>query len=107
MKNYEIKNATAEYTGGGIYIYCGQLENGLFFRACDGWECISICDEDTSSDEADYNEFYEIHEIESITDDLYISLFNNILNWIISNKPRGNYLTYDLKNRIIRPACTK
>ena len=57
----KIKNATAIYTGGGIYIYYGQLENGLFFRACDGWDFIELCDSDTSTEEADYYEFYEEH----------------------------------------------
>ena len=40
MENYKIANATAIYTGGGIYIYHGKVENGNYFRACDEWECI-------------------------------------------------------------------
>ena len=30
MENYKIKTATALYTGGGIYVYYGLLESGLY-----------------------------------------------------------------------------
>ena len=48
---------------GGIYIYYGRLTDGNYFRACDGWDFIEICNEDTSVEEADYNEFYEKYSI--------------------------------------------
>ena len=38
-----INFATAQYTGGGIYIYYGQLENGYYFRADDCEDFIEIC----------------------------------------------------------------
>jgi hypothetical protein len=101
MKNYKIKNANACYTGGGIYIYYGELENGLFFRACDDWESIEICNADTSTEEADFYEFYENHTIESIGGNDYISFWNNMLLWIIHNAPKGNYNASELENRII------
>lgn len=102
MKNFTIKNATAEYTGGGIYIYHGQLENGLYFRACDDWDFISICNADTSTDEAEYNEFYEEHETDSIDRYQFEEFFNTMLLWIIHNAPKGNYNTDELENRMIK-----
>lgn len=101
MKNYEIKNAMAEYTGGGIYIYYGQLENGLYFRTCDDWESIEICDADTSTEDADYYEFYEEHALYSIGGKEYESFFNKMLLWIIHNGANGNYQIDDLENRMI------
>lgn len=96
-----IKNATAQYTGGGIYIYYGQLENGYYFKAGDGEDFIEICDTDTSVDEADYNEFYEKHRVETLTSYPYITLWNKMLAWIIENEPRGNYSISELQRRLI------
>lgn len=95
----DIKHATACYTGGGIYIYYGQLVNGLYFRTCDEWGGISICDADTSTEDADYCEFYDEHEIDCIQGK---NNWNNILQWIIDNAPNGNYLPSDLERRLIK-----
>ena len=106
---HKIKTATACYTGGGIYIFYGQLESGLFFRAgdiLDDWEIIYICDSDTEAEEADYSEFYEAHTVEEITGEEYKTLWNEILNHIITKKPThgkwSNYDPADLKRRIIK-----
>ena len=97
----EIKNATAIYTGGGLYIFYGQLTDGNWFRAYDEWECIEICDSDTSVEEADYNEFYEEHTIETMVNDEYKTFWNEMLLWIIHNAPEGNYQVDDLERRMI------
>ena len=97
----EIKNATAIYTGGGIYIYYGQLLDGNYFRACDDWDFIEICNSDTSVEEADYNEFYEEHSICTIAKEEYEVFWNKMLLWIIHNAPDGNYQADELENRMI------
>jgi len=101
MTYQNIKAATAIYTGGGIYIYYGQLENGLYFRACDDWESISICDADTSHDDADYCEFYDTHQVIEITGSNFKTAFNAVLRWIINNEPDGNYCITELEHRIL------
>lgn len=100
MKNYEIKRANAVYTGGGIYIYYGELTNGLYFRTGDEDLYISICDSDTSVDDADYAEFYEEHEIDNIQGYDFEYFFNNMLKWIINNTPDGDYIEDDLEERM-------
>ena len=97
----KIKHATAIYTGGGVYIYYGQLENGNYFRTCDGWDFIEICNSDTSVEEADYPEFYDKHSIGTIAKKDYIKFWNEMLVWIIRNSPNGNYSAYELEKRII------
>lgn len=97
----EFKNANACYTGGGVYVYYGELENGLYFRACDGWDWIELCDADTSTEDADYCEFYEKHTVETLTGKSYKMFFNNMILWIKKNKPSGNYQICELENRII------
>ena len=97
----EIVNATAIYTGGNIYIYYGQLSDGNYFRACDDWTGIEICNSDTSVDEADYYEFYAEHSIESLGGEEYITFWNEMLLWIIHNAPEGNYSVDELEERVI------
>lgn len=100
--NMNIKTATAHYTGGGIYIYFGELHDGTFFRTCDEWDSISICDADTSTEDADYCEFYEEHEIYSVEGDEFKREWDNLLDWIISHHPQGNYLPEDLERRFFK-----
>ena len=101
MTNYTIKTATADYTGGGIYIYYGELENGLYFRTADEWQSISICDADTSTEDADYSEFFELHQIDELQNEDYKRFFNNMLVWINNNRPSGNYNIGELEQRVI------
>ena len=99
-----IKTATACYSGGGIYIYWGTLENGYYFRACDDWELIWICDEDTSieNEDASYQEFYDEHTIKEIRGDDFITFWNTMLNHIIGNDKSGNWSRVELEYRIIK-----
>ena len=106
MAKHTIKSATACYTGGGIYIFYGQLESGLFFRAWDECEAAYICDTDTSTEEAEYAEFYEQHAVQEITGEAFEIFWNQILSHIIGGGPAfdkwSNYLKSDLEERIIK-----
>jgi hypothetical protein len=103
---YKIKTATACYTGGGLYIYYGQLESGLYFSAYDEWESVYICDADTSVEEAQYETFYDQHTVEELTKDNFRSFWNamllHIINGGLSHGEWHNYLTSDLEERIIK-----
>lgn len=100
-EGYKLKNATAIYTGGNIYIYYGELENGLYFRACDDWDFIEICNSDTSTEEADYYEFYEKHSTGTLTGNDYKTFWNDMLLWIMHHAPKGNYSMDEIENRLI------
>lgn len=106
MENHEIKWARACYTGGGIYIYWGQLTNDLYFRAWDECEAAYICDTyaGIENEDADYLEFYDEHTVEEITDDTgeFTKFWNAILLHIIENEPFGNYCTRELEHRLIK-----
>ena len=97
----KIKNATAIYTGGGIYIYYGELKNGWFFRACDDWNFIEICNSDTSAEAADYYEFYDLHGVLTLAGGDYKTFWNDMLLWVIHNAPKGNYNVDDLEKRML------
>lgn len=107
MKNYKIKNAVAEYTGGGCYVYFGELENGLWFKGSDNWDSLAICDADTSTEESDEEYFYESHLIEDIEGEDYKVFFNEVLQWIIDNAPKGNYQAYELEGRFLVTQLTE
>lgn len=115
MVKHKIRTATAVYTGGGIYIYYGQLESGLYFRACDecpedeGYNPIYICNSDTEAEEADYWEFYEKHMVEELRHESAIEFWNTMLHHIIDGKPAhgkwSNYSANELERRFIKPVA--
>lgn len=106
MTKHKIKTATACYTGGNIYIYYGQLENGLFFRTFDDSEAVYICNSDTESEEADHSEFYEAHTVEELTGEKFRAFWNAMLTHILNKgKVHGEWLNYspdDLTARMIK-----
>jgi hypothetical protein len=103
---HTIETATACYTGGGIYIYYGQLENGLFFRTWDECETVYICNSDTSTEEAEHADFYELHTVEEITGEAFKAFFNQIISHVLNEGPVFdewcNYSKSDLEHRIIK-----
>lgn len=103
MRKHKIKTATACYTGGGVYIYYGQLESGLYFRAVDDWDVIWICNADTEAEEADYSEFYDAHTVEELTGENFKTFWNAMLTHIIGGGAAhgrwSNYSTSDLERR--------
>ena len=102
---HRIKTATAVYTGGGIYIYYGQLESGLYFRTADEYWGIDICNADTEADEADYSEFYEVHLVEEIPAEseefklLWNAMLSHILDGGAAHGKWSNYSPDELKRR--------
>ena len=103
MEKYKIKTATACYTGGGIYIYYGQLENGLYFRTWDEDETIYICNTNTSTEEADYNEFYEQHTVKELKGKTFNNFFNLMITHILEGGATfdewSNYSKSELERR--------
>ena len=77
------------------------MQDGNWFRACDEWKTIEICDADTSVEEADYNEFYETHSFKTLSGEKYKTFWNEMLLWIVHNAPEGNYQVNDLEKRMI------
>ena len=102
---HKIKTATACYTGGGIYIFYGQLENGLYFQAWDECETIYVCNTPTGTEEAQYAEFYERHTVEELTERNYKIFWNKMLHFVLNGGSSfdgyHNYDADELKQRII------
>lgn len=106
MAQHKIKTATACYTGGGIYVFYGQLESGLHFRTDDESETVYICNANTGTEEADYAEFYEQYTEEELTGEAFKAFWNRMLSHVINGGAAhdewSNYLASDLERRIIK-----
>lgn len=106
-----IEYVTPNYTGGGIYVYTGKFKNGNYFIADDTYfgkegntfSPFDIRVVDTDPDKVYIDEdgleytllddmvYQEQHLVEDIEDDNAKELTKEILQWIITNKPEGNY----------------
>lgn len=106
-----IEYVTPNYTGGGIYVYTGKLKDGNYFIADDtyfGKEGdtfspfdIRVVDTDpdkvyTDEDGYEYTllddtYYQEQHFVEDIEEDNAKEFTKMILQWVIDNKPEGNY----------------
>ena len=105
-----IEWANANYTGGGLYTYIGKLKNGNYFMAADDWN-----DKDESfvyevDSEVVFDEFEEGDPAPWAIEWMYehvikrhsTEAFKEILEWIITNEPDGNYDTEELNRRLRR-----
>lgn len=81
----KVIDVTTEYTGGGIYVFMGKLDNGLYFM-CDDM-CVNFLDADPreAGDDAYYLEWQEEHAVGFDMD--YPYFFIQMSDWIRENKP--------------------
>ena len=112
-----IEYVVPNYTGGGIYVYTGKLKDGNYFIADDtyfGKEGdtfspfdIRVVDTDpdkvyTDEDGIEYTllddtYYQEQHFVEDIEEDNAKEFTKMILQWVIDNKPEGNYQIGDME----------
>lgn len=95
----KIEHATADYTGGNIYVYHGKLNIGQWFLADDDSEQIMIFDVDTSGEEIFDPDYQELHHVASLFGRTYRKTFKDILDYVIQHQPTGNYDISELKAR--------
>ena len=108
--NYKVDSieyATPCYTGGGVYVYTGKLKDGNYFLGSDDWFSdkdnyftFRIVNEDPDKFPDDC--FFDEWQVEHLVKDLSIEenkeLTKQVLNWIINNKPEGNYQIGDMQD---------
>ena len=102
----KVTFANACCSGGGVYLYIGSLDNGLFFLASDDYVSfdISIVDTQPDFENGFYNDFLGSHAVNFFEGeaDNERKLFLSVLKWILKNKPEGNYCKSDLEARLER-----
>ena len=101
-----IKSITATYTGGGVYIYYGALEDDTFFLFDNECPYFEILDEmpDINSDECFTEEWYNAHWIKSLDEPEALDAVLCVLNAIITNgcTEDSNYLISDVEHDLAR-----
>lgn len=98
-KELKIKNADYAYTGGGIYLFIGELENGRYFLLDGDMFDTRILNESVSwdNDECFNAEWQENHLIEDLNTEKDGAWFcNEVIKWI--KKHGSNYYDPYLDN---------
>ena len=101
----KIIKATATYTGGGIYIYTGQLDNGDFFMSNDDFMVyVEFYDADPYEelDEACGEIWQHTHSVGEYSGQKAVDFMISVLKWIIQHqqRPEGNYSVGEIEDRL-------
>ena len=110
--NRRVKEATADYTGGGTYVYMGQMYSGMYFMASDmcvgETGCITFYDADPreAGDDAFQCEWQEAHVVAEEpfrgNAEEEKEWWNEMISMIINSKADGNYLQDELEERLVK-----
>lgn len=115
LKGEKFVSVDPEYTGGGIYVFTGELADGNFFMADTANYDVRIVNEDPNipddmpDDEAweKYGvtrdedawasvEWQEEHLVKDLTPNEAVEFLKKMFKWVKDNKPNGNYLVDEL-----------
>ena len=92
-----IVKANACYTGGGFYAYIAELENGNYFVGADDWDGGCEVNAPIEFDDNDKwsGDWFDLHTVTEFDNTSIIE----VIDWIIANKPDGNYQASELLAR--------
>ena len=108
----KIKEAFAVYTGGNIWLFYGQLENGSYFLTDDyGWTQILNADP-SDLEESTYQEWQDEHLIKELSDKVDLMYFlEDLLNYLRNHPDNCGGMTEDeievYRNYFIEVNCGK
>ena len=98
MADKKVIRATADYTGGGIYIITGAFQDGTFFLTDTPYEIdVFDADPDAVGDDAFTSEWFEKHSVHAYGGSYARKLIDAAVNWISEHRPDGNYVTGELR----------
>jgi hypothetical protein len=89
LNGLQIKKAEAVYTGGGIYLFYGELENGLHFLTDDMGATLVLDASAENFDESLYEDWQSAHQVEELTDEARRTAFVDILCDYLKEHDRG------------------
>ena len=106
----KVKSATADYTGGGWYVFLGEFSDGTYFIADYPYWDLRIVNEDPRltfwgddyDTDAGYASWQEAHLVKDIDGDTTESFFNDMFEWILQNNPEGNYNSGDIEDMMFK-----
>ena len=89
----KIKEANAEYTGGNIWLFYGELTDGNFFLTDDyGWTLILNANP-SNFDESTYVEWQQEHLVKELEGNDRLEFCNQLLNWLSKHIDNCNGMT--------------
>lgn len=94
-----IKSVTPEYSGGGIYLFLGELNNGNFFIADTDCYTVRILNIDPRIGEEVFQvDYQESHFVKDLDEPDNLLFFLQILKWTLDNFPKGNYTIAEIES---------
>lgn len=99
----KVIDANATYTGGGIYQYTGQFDNGNYFQTWTDYEdYIQELDADPEEnwDDNTDEEWQNEHMVAEHYGDNAINILKEAMKYIIDNQPTGNYSVCEVENAL-------
>ena len=85
------------YSGGGIYIFFGQLDDGNFFIADNDNYDVTVIDADPWWPEEPLTANWQSdHLVNYLSEDVALLFFGYMIDWIEWHKPDGNYQLSEL-----------
>lgn len=95
----KIKTLEAVYTGGGIWIFYGELEDGHYFlTAHEGWTVI-LTESPEDFDESLYEEWQEAHKVKDLENEELIAFQKELLGRIEKDDYKGALMDdYEIDN---------
>ena len=99
----KVIDANATYTGGGIYQYTGQFDNGNYFQTWTDYEdYIQELDADPEEnwDDNDVEEWQNEHMVAEHYDSEAIKILMAAMHYIIANIPVGNYSLGEIEDAL-------
>lgn len=98
-----VVRANATYTGGGIYQYTGQFDNGNYFQTWTDYEdYVQELDADPEEnwDDNDDEEWQNEHMVAEHYGSEAIEILKEAMKYIIDNQPTGNYSVCEVENAL-------
>ena len=91
--------ANAFYTGGGFYLYTGEILKGKYFLTDneDDYTMISDADPEEYLEECFYEEWFNKHRIGELIGGDHKANLLEAFDWILKNNPKGNYSFDDIE----------
>lgn len=107
LKKSRFVSVEPEYTGGGIYVFTGELTDGNYFMADTANYDVRVLNADPNEPTGmdalgiterniDSVEWQEEHLVKDLTPDEAVVFFKEMLKWVEDNDPSGNYLGSDM-----------
>lgn len=95
--SHNFKSVEPCYTGGGIYIFFGELADGTHFMADSSFFDVRILNEDASDNEDAWTaEWQDEHLKRDLTPTEAVAFFKQMFKWVKANEPDGNYNLCDM-----------